>query len=375
VDTADVVIAGAGIIGLSIALDLACRGIGVVVLERGRAMAESSYAAAGMLAVCDPENPTALAELAHHSQTLYPDYLAVIERLSGKRIPLRTSATIQALHAYDDAGPIGEGRLSHDELLALVPELQSNRREFCVLEEQSLDPRDLCTALPLAARAAGVDLREEMPVLAVEPYPGGVRIYTNAGGITASHFINAAGAWAEDPALCQTADMPTRITPRKGQMAALRLRGPAELRHVLRTSDIYLVPRGNGTVIVGATVEDAGFDKSVEPCAIAALIQTAAALWPPIAHAEIVETWAGLRPGSIDTLPLLGPVDAAGRQYLAAGHFRNGILLAPATARAISRAVRGLAPEIDLSPFDPHRFRPIDRSVPSPSDNAATAAL
>jgi glycine oxidase len=158
-------------------------------------------------------------------------------------------------------------------------------------------------------------------------------------------------------------------------MAALRLRGPAELRHVLRTSDIYLVPRGNGTVIVGATVEDAGFDKSVEPCAIAALIQTAAALWPPIAHAEIVETWAGLRPGSADALPLLGPVDAAGRQYLAAGHFRNGIMLAPATARAISRAVRGLAPEIDLSPFDPHRFRPIDRSVPSPSDNAATAAL
>ena len=382
-DQADVVIAGAGIVGLSVALELADRGLSVVVLERGRAMTESSWAAAGMLAANDPENPLQLAELARHSLALYPEYLARVERLSGRSVSLRTSATLQAARSGDAADSPHRGQthrnLSPAELLALLPQLQTGGRDFLFLDEQSLDPRDLCAALPLAARAAGVDLRENSPILAVETEAARVLVQTPTTPIAARHFVNAAGAWAESPALtAQNAAQPTigspRIAPRKGQMTLVRLRGPETLPHVLRTPEIYLVPRGARRVVVGATVEHAGFDKTVEPRAIAALLQAAAELWPPIAHAEILESWAGLRPGSSDDLPLIGPANHP-RCWLAAGHFRNGILLAPGTARALAQLLQGQNPGVDLSPFDPRRSRPLVRPVPLPSDNPATAAL
>jgi glycine oxidase len=360
VNQPDIVIAGAGIIGLSLALDLARQGLAVTVLERGLAMTESSWAAAGMLAAIDPENHPALTELALHSLNLYPDYLAHIEKLSGKKVPIRTT---QALQATEPSRL--QPKLSPAELRTLVPHLQTSNREFLLLDEPSLDPRDLSIALPMAARAAGVDLSEHSPVIAIEHAPTCILIHTPEATFRATHFVNAAGAWAESPALTPMhgSDHQPRITPRKGQMAAVRLTGRETLNHVLRTSDIYLVPRGNGLVIIGATVEDAGFDKTVEPHAIAALLRTGAELWPPIGDGEIIETWAGLRPGSADELPFIGAIDGPNpgdspnrpRHYLASGHFRNGILLAPGTARALSRLLHDLNPEIDLDPFDPDR--------------------
>jgi glycine oxidase len=374
VETADIVIAGAGIIGLSLALDLAASGLQVIVVERGRAMAEASWAAAGMLAANDPENPPQLAELARLSISLYPSYLSGIERLSGKKVPLRTRAALQALPRA--AAAHRARRLSRAELLALVPDLHDGGRDFLSLDESSLDPRDLCAALPLAAVAAGVRLLEESAVVSVEGFAAGVTVETTARTLSAAHFVNCAGAWAESPALGRLPVGHPRIAPRKGQMTTVRLRGRESLPHVLRTPDIYLVPRGDGRVTVGATVEDAAFDKTVEPRAIAGLLQTAAGLWPPIAHAEILESWAGLRPGSGDDLPLIGPT-AEPNRWIAAGHFRNGILLAPGTAHALSQEIRGELPEIDLAPFDPGRSdsRPLDRIGPPASDNAATAAL
>jgi glycine oxidase len=367
VNNPDIVIAGAGIIGLSLAVDLANHGLRITVLERGLAMAESSWAAAGMLAATDPENHPALTKLALQSLALYPNYLAQIERLSGKKVPIRTTQALQAVKS----SPLHH-KVSRAELQALVPHLQTGVREFLLLDEPSLDPRDLCAALPIAARASGVDLREESSVIATEHQPTRILIHTPDTTIPATCFVNAAGAWAESPALTPThgSDRQPRITPRKGQMVAVRLAGPETFTYVLRTPDIYLVPRGQGIVIIGATVEDTGFDKTVEPPVIAALLQTAAELYPPIAHGEIIETWAGLRPGSSDELPFIGAGAApssrlpAGweavqsnhpRHYLASGHFRNGILLAPGTARVLSRLIRGLDPEIDLARFDPNR--------------------
>ena len=162
-------------------------------------------------------------------------------------------------------------------------------------------------------------------------------------------------------------------------MTTVRLRGRESLAHVLRTPEIYLVPRGDGRITIGATVEHAGFDKTVEPHAIAGLLKAAAELWPPIADAEILESWAGLRPASADELPLIGPTSQP-NCWIASGHFRNGILLAPATARALSQLIRGENPAIDLTPFAPNRVlpaigRPLDRLVPPASDNRSTAAL
>ncbi len=392
-ETTEVLIAGAGIIGLSAALELAGHGIQVTVLDRGDAMAESSWAAAGMLAAGDPENPPQLAELARCSIALYPAFLAKIEQLSGKKVPLRTSATLQAIspaHANLHAEELTAARLAQ-----LEPGLQPGTRDFLLLEEQSLDPRDLCLALPRAAIAAGVDLRPNTPVLSVDAPEAAhgsdpttsILIQTPTGTIAAAHFLNCAGAWAEAPALGRLPTGHPRIAPRKGQMVTVRLDpretpGQPALRHVLRTPELYLVPRGDHRITVGATVEHAGFDKTVQPHAIAGLLQAAAELWPPIARAAIVESWAGLRPGSADALPLIGPTGHH-HCWVAAGHFRNGILLAPGTARLLTQIILGETREaetrqIDLAPFDPARaseLRPLDRPVPPASDNRATATL
>ncbi len=402
-DTADVLIAGAGIIGLSLALDLARSGLRVAVLDRGRAMAEASWAAAGMLAARDPDLPPPLADLANLSLALYPDYLAQIEQLSGRKVPLRTKAAIQAVHDRQAANTPNARLLTLAQARSLEPNLRAPYQSFLLLEESSLDPRDLCAALPAAAIAAGVTLREDTPVLSVDaaaPNPAaasGVVIQTPTGPIAAARFVNCAGAWAESPALGPLPPGHPAIRPAKGQMATVRMRGNATLGHVLRAPEIYLVPRGDGRIAVGATVESAGFDKSVEPHAIARLLRAAAQLWPPIADAEILETWAGLRPNSSDELPLIGPTTNSGapsrasspareaqtpttpQTWIAAGHFRNGILLAPATARLLSQLIRGETPAIDLAPFAPNRkpaiHRPLETLRPPQSDNPANAAL
>jgi len=362
VDSAEVVIAGAGIIGLSLALDLATHGIRVVVLDRGLAMAEASWAAAGMLAANDPENPPKFAELAQHSLNLYPHYLARIEHLSGKRVPFRTRITLQASHPgrLPELAEIGNHRrLSSAEATALVPHLNPGEHDFLLIEEQSLDPRDLCTALPLAAKAAEVAIRENHPVVSIDTESDrSLTVQTLAEPIAATHFVNCAGAWATFPALrangLLSPSQPT-ILPVKGQMVTVRLRGRDRLEQVLRTPDIYLVPRDEARIAIGATIEQAGFDKTVEPHAIARLLHAAAELYTPIADAEILETWAGLRPATTDDLPLIGKSSAHSNYWIATGHYRNGILLAPGTARLLSQAIRGEAPEIDLSRFDPNR--------------------
>ena len=385
-ETAEVVIAGAGIIGLSLALELASRGVSVTALERGRAMSESSWAAAGMLAGADPENPPQLNKLARLSLDLYPDFLAQIEPLSRKKVPLRTQAAIQPLHD-PDANCSNSRKLTLAEVQALVPGFRCRHDSFLLLDEASLDPRDLCAALPVAAAAAGARLIEDSPVISVDIENTGIVVRTAASAIAAKHFVNCAGAWAESRSLGRMPTGHPRVNPAKGQMTTVRLRGSEMLTHVLRTPEIYLVPRGDGRVTVGATVEDAGYDKSVDPYAIAGLLKAAAELWPPIAEAEILESWAGLRPGSSDQLPLIGP-SLEPNTWIATGHFRNGILLAPGSARLLAQLISGETPEIDPAPFAPDRTkpetkaqngtaigRPLDRLVPSASDNRSIAAL
>ncbi len=367
-------IAGAGIIGLSLALELslANRGLRVIVLERGRAMGESSWAAAGMLAANDPGNPPPLRELARLSLRLYPEYLQTIESLSGRKVPIRTREAIQAVeHGELSSAPL----LSPAELRRLVPQLNAAGHRFFLLAEPSLDPRDLCSALPIAARAAGVDLRENSPVVSVDVGSNQtVVVQTPTNPIAARHFVNCAGAWAGFPALAIAPTRPLGVTPRKGQMTTVRLRTPDRLNHVLRTADIYIVPRGEGRLAIGATVEHSGFDKTVEPAAIARLLAAAAELWPPVADAEIIESWAGLRPGTADELPIFGPIGGGQlgpNRWVATGHFRNGILLAPATARLLTQAIRGEVPNgestalINLAPFSPDAIRE-EHPAPAP---------
>jgi len=340
----DVAIAGGGIIGLATALELAAAGRKVTVFDKGEAMSEASRAAAGMLAGRDPENPRELRELAHLSLTLYPEFLSRVERLSGAHVPIRSTLTLQGVkHA-----PVDTHILSEAEIQVLAPGADTTGWHFFLLEEQSFDAWDLAECLPAAARAARVELREQTPIVSIRENKSGVHLETTAGPFTAAAFLNAAGAWSPsfDPSL--------PVAPRKGHMLTAELPGPVQMECVLRTGNVYIVPRGQGRYTIGSTVESAGFDKEIYPDRIHGLFQRAIDLWPLLRDARIAESWTGLRPGSDDGLPIL---DRSGdRRWVATGHFRNGIMLAPGTARVVSQWIQGRPPAVDLSPFRSSRF-------------------
>ena len=336
-------IAGGGIIGLSVALELASAGLQVTILERSQAMAEASSAAAGMLAASDPENMAGLASLAELSRRLYPQFLANVEQLSGECVPIRTTTAIQGT----TRAPEGRRELSAAELEEVAPGVNRGDLKFFALEEASLDPRDLARALPKAVGAAGIALMENTEVTRVSERGGRVEIETSAGRWSADNLVHASGAWA-----AKLTGLP--VAPRKGQMVVVEENGLPRLKVVLRTPEIYLVPRGDGRIVIGATVEDAGFDKCLDEAAIEGLLDAAAQLWPPVRQARRVEAWAGLRPVTMDELPV---IDACGeRSWVAAGHFRNGILLAPGTARLIREMILGERLSVDATGFRCGRF-------------------
>jgi glycine oxidase len=347
VHNSDVVIAGAGIIGLSLAIELRRAGATVAVLDRGEPGNESSSAAAGMLVTADPDTNPISKPLANASATLYPAFVEELELRSGVSI------------GYESRGALyvatGQEQFPFPELpAAQVRELEPALAEYpgvWFLEEQSIDPRLLVRAALLTAKHLGITVHHEAQVLSVTlTEEHRLDVQTARGSYVTAIFVNCAGAWAGE---ISGVAIPTR--PVKGQMLAV-IPQKCGLRHVIRSPHVYLVPREGGKVVIGSTVEEAGFDKTVDSSTIQRLHQAAANLVPAIGEAKIVEAWAGLRPGSPDDLPMLGPGSLPGT-YVATGHFRNGILLAPITAIAMAELIQGKQPRVDLRPFAPTRFR------------------
>ncbi len=335
----DFVIAGAGIIGLSLALELDRRGASVVVLDAGNALQQTTSAAAGMLAVNDPRNPPQLLPLSKLSATLYPEFLDRIAALAGTLVPFQTTAALEA-------GPSGGALLNPREI---VPGLNTGTHSFHLIDERSVDPRQLASALRDAIRHTHIDLREQTSLQRIAASLDGVRIQTSGQSLEAGYLIDCMGSWTPAP-----------VSPRKGQMLAVRIPTVLDLACVVRTDDIYIVPRTDGPnagrAIIGATIEDVGFDMSVHPGDILALNARAVELLPALADAQFLESWSGLRPATLDGLPILGATPRQPRYILANGHFRNGILLAPGTARVMAQLLCGDQPELDLAPFHPGRF-------------------
>ncbi|HEY6447973.1 MAG TPA: FAD-dependent oxidoreductase [Acidobacteriaceae bacterium] len=354
--SADVAIAGGGIIGLATALELAAAGQKVTVFDRGESMSEASRAAAGMLAGTDPENPAELRELARLSLSLYPDFLARVEHLSGKKVPIHTKTALQGSKVL----PAGVTGLTDSEVQELAPGADTSGWRFCLLKELSFDAWDLAEALPAAARAAGIEVREHTPVAVVTARTGGVELNTTSGPFVAGSFLNAAGAWAS------TLHSTVLVQPRKGHMLTVELPGRRQMHCVLRTPKVYIVPRSEGRYTIGPTLENAGFDKEVYADRIAGLYHKACDLWPLLRDARISETWVGLRPASQDGLPIIDRTDEG--IWVATGHFKNGIMLAPGTARALSAWMTGRPSSVDLSLFRAGRFC---AQTPSPLKRAA----
>ena len=357
-NTYDVAIIGAGVVGLSAALALADAGVRVLALDQQQAMHEASWAAAGMLAANDPNNPPEIHALSVLSESLYPGFLARIEQLTGRTIPIRSSQTLEGM----PAGCCLPGKLlSAAQIQQLAPGLQTGSLTFSLLQEKSLDPCDLTESLPTAIRAAGIELREYTQLLGIESTAEAHLLLaahqaegrTEEASFLARQVLFATGAWK-----APIAQAPV-IEPRKGQLVALRLEGPVQCACTLRIPGLYIVPRGEGNYVVGATLEDTGFDQSTSEPHLAELTRRAIELWPPLAHATRVAAWAGLRPMAPDGLPVIGPLTPGEKNptlWVATGHFRNGILLAPGTANVLGDLILGRVPQIDIDTFTITRF-------------------
>lgn len=371
----DVIVIGGGIIGLSFSLELRKKGATVLVVERGEPGREASYAAGGMLVDCSIETPTALQGLATASARMYPEFTHELEVESAMKVDLRDQGTILSLSSkhirqpgFTSAGldPADFSelepamvKLGLDQEFDLKEELdpresemavEAMRPSFCYVKERSVDPRALTVASIKAAKHRGVDFSSGDPVTAVNQAEGRVvGVITTKTTFHAPTVVNCAGAWSGQ---ITPYAFPTR--PVKGQMLCL-VAPRTLLKHVIRTPEVYLIPRSDGRVIVGTTVEEAGFNKRTDVAAIQRLHRAAIALVPELRNAKILEDWAGLRPGTPDNLPILGAAATPG-YYVATGHFRDGILLAPITARLMAQVIDGVAPDHDLAAFSPARF-------------------
>jgi glycine oxidase len=215
-------------------------------------------------------------------------------------------------------------------------------------EAQLRNPRHL-KALLASCRQRGVEVSERCELLEFDCSGGEIRgVETSQGYLTAKFYCLTSGAWTRS--LLERLGIANGVFPVRGQMVLFRCERPP-LAHILNEGPRYLVPRDDGRVLVGSTEEEVGFDKRNTAEAVAELTNLARELVPALAHAAVERTWAGLRPGSFDSLPYLGKIPGLANAFVAAGHFRTGLYLSPGTAVVMSDLIRGKTPEIDLAPF------------------------
>ncbi len=375
---ADVVVVGAGAIGLSSAWRLAQRGASVVVVDPDPGGGASGVAA-GMLA---PVTEARLGEeaalrLNRASWARWPAFAADVEAASGHPVGYRDDGTLVVALDADDAAQLADLAARHEamglaverlrgrEARALEPGLAPGvRGAILAADERSVDPAALVAALRDAAAAAGAVVATAAVERVVSDGGGVTGVALDGGGvIDAGTVVLAAGCRSGSiPGLPTAARPPVR--PVKGQILTLR-QPPGEalvsrtLRGLVRGSSIYLVPRDDGRVVAGATVEERGWDQRPTPGGAYELLRDTLALVPGLDDAELVAVRAGLRPGSPDDLPLVGRAAVDGL-VVATGHHRNGILLAPITAEAVAAAVAGEPVPAEVAACDPRRFAGVE---------------
>jgi glycine oxidase len=364
----DVVIVGGGIIGGSIAFELGRQKLRVAIVEKQAPGLEASWAAAGML-VGAPETPDSipLGPLAKASLNLYGEYVAAVEEASGRSVGYRRDGALLALYAEQaerelstilaihhglgfatEAIPVEEARQMEGSLKP------SARAAAWLPNEGSVNSRSLTEAVLAAAKKCGAEVVSKA---------GGVTEVTlekkkcagvTAGGekIGAARVIIAAGCFSGQIEGIARLGGPTQ--PVRGQMVALQSE-TVRIGRVVRSEKGYLVPQGNGRVLAGSTSEHAGFEKRVTPAGLRQILAAAVEIAPGLEQAAVVETWSGLRPDTPDHLPSLGPTEIEGL-LMATGHYRNGILLAPITAKLLGEWVTKGKTSLEVEAFSPLRF-------------------
>ncbi len=347
--TTDVLIIGGGVIGLATAIELRLRSLDVTVIVRDF-QAGASHAAAGMLApVAEQIPPGAMLELCLLSRQLYPDWTSKIEQLSGLSTGYWNCGILAPVYEQmdrNDAQWLDKQAISKHQ-----PNLSSDVvGGWWYPEDGQVDNRALTLALRAAAVALGVNIQEGITAKNFIHHQDRVIGICTANNelIHAEHYVLATGAWSQEL-------LPIPVHPKKGQMLSVRVtEQQLPLKQVLYAPDVYIVPRTDGRILIGATMEDVGFTPYNTPAGVQLLLQNAIHLYPQLQHYPIEEFWWGFRPSTPDELPILGASPYA-NLTLATGHHRNGILLAPATANLIADVINNQIPSL-LEHFHYSRF-------------------
>jgi glycine oxidase len=368
-DVFDVAVVGGGIVGAAVAERLARDGRRVALIERGAVGREASWAAAGLLTPVHPWNyPEPLLQLDAESLALWPDLAARLAAETGADLEMRRTGLLSLIETEADAAEAGRRvawkrahgeraeLLSTEEALEREPSLApSIRGALWMPDLAQIRNHRAAPALAAAASKRGAVMMEHTPALGFVETGGRVTgVRTSAGDVSAGVVVLAAGAWSAGVASAGTQPdtFPAlSLVPAKGQMLLLRA-APGALRHMVLSSGEYLVPRSDGCILAGSTVEYVGFDTSVTESGRASIASAVARMAPSLADAPVEMHWAGLRPDTRDHLPILGELRPG--LVAATGHFRSGIMLAPVTAEIVRDVIDGRAPR-DLAPFSPRR--------------------
>ncbi len=360
-----VVVIGGGIIGCSIAWRLAQRGVKVVVIEKGEPVSQATWAAAGMLhPLIDSENPS-LHHLARASIQLFPSFVDELRDATGIDAQLRMSGKLDVAFTADELealrnrySGVQDGdvtQLDAHSVRELEPALTSEiHAALLVNGDASVDNRKLGAAVERAARKHGVEFRTGVAVRKIVSTRSVFQHVELQNSLTVhgDAVVIAAGAWSGE-----LTGLPIKIptVPVRGQMLALEHESTL-LQRMIVTLECYLVPRAGRRVLVGATVERVGFDVRTTESGINGLLRAAQRVVPEFRDANLVESWAGLRPGTPDDLPILGTDPQISGVYYATGHFRNGILLSPVTAELMADLIAFGKTSFDILPFSIGRF-------------------
>ncbi|WP_282936796.1 glycine oxidase ThiO [Paenibacillus sp. RC67] len=362
--TTSAIIVGGGIIGSTIALDLIRAGVHCTLIEKGALLQEASTAAAGMLgAQVEIHQPGAFYELCRLSQQVYPEWAKELEHLSGVSPQYIDQGILRIAWNEEDEHEL-RSRLEWIQdavwmeaaaMREWEPSIATNVRGGMYFpKDHQVHPVHLAKALQAALYKQDCDIREWTPVFNLIERGGRVvGVRTSEGELYADQVILCAGAWSH--ALTEPLGFQLPMFPSKGQCISVKTSAPI-IKKTIFTKGCYIVPKQDGSMLIGATQEEAGFDKRCHVSAVSALHTKATTLLPALEQAELISTWAGLRPGTRDGLPYLGTSSKLPGLIYSTGHYRNGILLAPGTGKLVRQLVLGQKPDMDLSAFAPDRI-------------------